>query len=55
MYLNKRVFVMLRAFADSEGRPRSDRADAQSDQGHRCLLPESLDTKACISCEQTPG
>ena len=36
-------------------RPRSDCADAQSDQGLCCLLPESLDTIECINGEQRPG
>ena len=36
-------------------RPRSDCADAQSDQGLCCPLTESLDTVECISGEQMPG
>ena len=36
-------------------RPGSDCADAQSDQGLRCPLPESLNTKECIDGEQRPG
>ena len=36
-------------------RHRSDCADAQSDQGLRCPLPESLDAIECISGEQRPG
>ena len=33
---------------------RSYFANAQSDQGPRCLLPESLDTIKCINGEQRP-
>ena len=36
-------------------KPRSDCADAQSDQGPRCSLPESLDTIKCINGEQRLG
>ena len=36
-------------------RPRSDCADAQSDLGLRCSLPESMDTTECINGEQRPG
>ena len=36
-------------------RPRSDCADAQSDQGIRCPLTESLDTKECMNGKQKPG
>ena len=35
-------------------RPRSDCADAQSDQNHRCPLTESFDTIAFINWEQMP-
>ena len=35
--------------------PRSDCADAQSDQGLRCPLPKALDTIECINREQMPG
>ena len=36
-------------------RPRSDCGDAQSDQGLRCPLTKSLDTRECINGEQMPG
>ena len=36
-------------------RPRTDCASAQSDQGLRCPLKESLDIKECINGEQMPG
>ena len=35
--------------------PRSDCADAQSDQGLRCPQIESFDTVDCINGEQLPG
>ena len=35
-------------------RPRSDCADAHSDQGFRCPLSESLATIRCINGEQRP-
>ena len=35
--------------------PRSDSADAQSDQGLHCPLQESLDTTEYINGEQRPG
>ena len=34
--------------------PRSTCVSAQSDQGLRCLLGESLDTIECINGEQMP-
>ena len=36
-------------------RPRSDCADAQSDQGLRCPLTESLDTTEYMTEKQGPG
>ena len=36
-------------------RPRSDCADAQSDQGLHCPLTESLDTTECMNGEQRHG
>ena len=36
-------------------RPRSDCADAQSDQGLHWLLTEPLDTIECLNGEQRPG
>ena len=36
-------------------RPRSACASAQSDQGLRCPLTESLDTIECMNGEQMPG
>ena len=36
-------------------RPRSACASAQTDQGLRCPLTESLDTTECINGEQIPG
>ena len=35
-------------------RPRSDCADAQSDQGLRCPLPDLVNTIECINREQRP-
>ena len=35
-------------------RPRSDCADAQSDQGLHCPITELLDTKECINREKSP-
>ena len=36
------------------GKPRSDFASVQSDQGLHCLLAESLDTTECMNGEQRP-
>ena len=35
-------------------RPRSDCASAQSDQGLRCPLTDSLNTTECMNAEQRP-
>ena len=35
--------------------PKSDCADAQSDQDLHCLLTESLDATECMNGEQRPG
>ena len=36
-------------------RPRSDWADAGSDQGNHCPITDSLDTIKCINGEKRPG
>ena len=54
LYLPRQAKMCIRRM-QGQRRPRSYCADAQSDQGLRCPLPESLATTECVNGEQSLG